>query len=87
MRECVCVCVLQYLCVCMCVRVGMCVSVSVCVCVCVCGTWEGESILGHGSDLANRLQRNAKTAIRDKMQLNGGFGKVKKVWLLNCRVG
>ena len=42
-------------------------TVRVCVCVYVCvsphGTWEGESILGHGSDLADRLQRNAQTAM------------------------
>ena len=80
-------CATVLVCVYVCACGHVCVCVCMCVCVCVCGTWEGESILGHGSDLANRLQRNAKTAIRDKMQLNGGFGKVKKVWLLNCRVG
>ena len=82
-----CMCATVLVCVYVCACGHVCVCVCMCVCVCVCGTWEGESILGHGSDLANRLQRNAKTAIRDKMQLNGGFGKVKKVWLLNCRVG
>jgi hypothetical protein len=40
-----------------------CVCIYICVCVlmivCVHGTWEGESVLGHCSDLADRLQRNA----------------------------
>jgi hypothetical protein len=70
--------------------VSVCVCVWVCVCpcvsVCVHGTWKGESILGHGSDLADRLQRNAQAAIRDEMQYNGGFSKIKNFSVVKCRV-
>jgi hypothetical protein len=86
-RECVCVCVLQYLCVC--VRVRMCVSMRVCIyicvhvcvcahgCMCLHGTWEGKSILGHSSDLADRLQRNAQTIMQYVIKCNIKEGLVR----------
>ena len=64
---CVCVCVSVYTCVCVCVCVCMCMCVYICTCVYMAVhvnvTWEGQTVLGHCSDLADRLQRNAQTVI------------------------